>query len=85
VILLDSQAAIAAVRKAGRTGKARTAELRKVMMDIGEGQTRLGANTMSFRWVRAHNEVHGNEMADTSWLKPPPMNIRKTLRLRNED
>jgi len=42
LILSDSQAAIAAVKKAGRTGKARTADLRRVMMDIKERQTKLG-------------------------------------------
>jgi len=36
LILSDSQAAIAAVKKAGRTGRARTADLRRVMMDIKE-------------------------------------------------
>jgi len=48
LILSDSQAAIAAVKKAGRTGKARTADLRRVMMDIKERQTRLGPNAVSF-------------------------------------
>jgi len=64
LILSDSQAAIAAVRKAGRTGKARTADLRRVMMDIKERQTRLGPNAVSFGWVKAHNEGCGNEKAD---------------------
>jgi len=64
LILSDSQAAIAAVKKAGRTGKARTADLRRVLMDIKERQTRLGPNAVSFGWVKAHNEVHGNEQAD---------------------
>jgi len=61
--LSDSQAAIAAVKKAGRTGKARTADLRRAMMDIKERQTRPGPNAVSFGWVKAHSEVHGNEMA----------------------
>jgi len=64
LILSDSQAAIAAVKKAGKTGKARTADLRKVMMEIKERQSRLGPNAVSFGWVKAHNEVHGNEKAD---------------------
>jgi len=42
LILSDSQAAIAVVEKAGRTGRARTADLTRVMMDIKERQTRLG-------------------------------------------
>jgi len=64
LILSDSQAAIAAVKKAGRTRKARTADLRRVMMDIKERQTRLGPNAVSLGWVKAHNEVYGNERAD---------------------
>jgi len=36
LILSDAQAAVAAVKKAGRTGRARTADLRRVMMDIKE-------------------------------------------------
>jgi len=64
LILSDSQAAIAAVKKAGRTGRARTADLRRVMMDIKERQTRLGPNAVSFGWVKAHNDVGGNEKAD---------------------
>jgi len=64
LILSDSQAGIAVVRKAGRIGRARTADLRRVMMDIKERQTRLGLNAVSFGWVKAHNEVYGNEKAD---------------------
>lgn len=44
LILSDSQVAIAAIKKAARTGKATTADLRRVMMDIKERQTRLGPN-----------------------------------------
>jgi len=62
--LSDSQAAIAAVKKAGRMGKARTADLRRVLMDIKERQTRLGPNAVSFGWVKAYNDVYGNEQAD---------------------
>jgi len=47
LILSDSQAAIAAVRKAGRTGKARTNNLKLVLKDIKERQTRLGPNAIS--------------------------------------
>jgi len=62
--LSDSQTAIAAVKKAERTGKARTADLRRVMMDVKERQSRLGPNAVSLGWMNAHNGVHGNEMAD---------------------
>jgi len=64
LILSDSQAAIAAVRKAGNTGRARTCDLRVVMEGIRERQFRLGPNAVSFGWVKAHNELHGNEEAD---------------------
>jgi len=64
LILSDSQAAIAAVKKAGRTGRARTRDLKVVMEEIKERQSRLGPNAVSFGWVKAHNELHGNEEAD---------------------
>jgi len=64
LILSDSQAAIAAVKKAGRTGKARTNDLKLVLMDIKEQQARLGPNAVSFGWVKAHNELFGTEEAD---------------------
>jgi len=64
LILSDSQAAIAAVKKAGRTGRARTRDLKLVMEGIRERQSRLGPNAVSFGWVKAHNELHGNEEAD---------------------
>lgn len=44
LILSDSQAAIAVVKKVGRTGRARTVGLRRVMMDIKGWRTRLGPN-----------------------------------------
>jgi len=62
--LLDSQAAIAAVKKEGQTGRARTRDLKIVMKDIKERQTRLGPNAVSSGWVKAYNEVHGNEKLD---------------------
>ena len=64
LIFSDSQAAIAAVKKAGRTGRARTHDLKVVMERINERQSRLGPNAVSFGWVKAHNELHGNKEAD---------------------
>jgi len=64
LILSDSQAAIAAVKKAGRTGRARTRDLKVVIEGIRESQSRLGPNAVLFGWVKAHNELHGNEEAD---------------------
>ena len=48
LILSNSQAAIAAVKKAGHTGKARTCDLKIVMEGIRERQSRLGPNAVSF-------------------------------------
>jgi len=64
LILSDSQVAIAVVKKAGRTGKARTCDLKVVMEGIRERQPRLGLNVVSFGWVKAHNELHGREEAN---------------------
>jgi len=53
-----------AVKKAGHTGKARTCDLRLVMEGIRERESRLGSNAVSFRCVKDHNKLHGNEEAD---------------------
>jgi len=34
------------------------------MEGIKERQSRLGPNEVSFGWVKAHNDIHGNEEAD---------------------
>ena len=47
IILSDLEAAIAVIKKAGKTGKARTGELRKVMRKIEEGKKTLGPNVVS--------------------------------------
>jgi len=64
LILSNSQAAIAAVRKARRAGKARTAELKDVVEEVRERQTRLGPDAVRFSWVKAHVGTRGNEVAD---------------------
>jgi len=64
LILSDSQVAIAAVKKAGPTGKARTRDLKYVMEGIRERQSRLGFNAVSFGWVKANNVLYGNKDAD---------------------
>jgi len=45
--------AIAAVRKAGRTGRARNAEMKEVVEAIRERQARLGPDAVKFVWVKA--------------------------------
>ena len=60
LILADSKAPIAAVRKGGRTGKARSSHLKKVVDEIGApgpGMVKLG-------WVKAQMGILGNEAAD---------------------
>jgi len=64
LILSDSQGAIAAVKKAGCIGKARTRDLKFVMEGIRERQSRLGPNVVLFGWIKAHNELHSNEEAN---------------------
>ena len=64
IILTDSQAAIAAIKKARKTGKARTGELRKVMRKIEEGRKALGPNAVNLEWVKAHIVDKDNEEAD---------------------
>jgi len=58
LILADSMAAIQAIKKAGKTGKARTGELVRVMREV----RRRG--NVRFAWVKAHVGIPGNERAD---------------------
>ena len=64
LILSDSQAAIAAIQKAERTGRARTGELKDVVEKVRKRQENLGPNAVRFAWVKAHVGTHGNEKAD---------------------
>ena len=64
IVLSDSQATIAAIKKAGKTGKARTGELRKLMRKIEEGRKAIGHNSVSLGWVKSHIGIKGNEEAD---------------------
>ena len=59
LILADSKAAIAAVRKAGRTGKARSSHLKKVVDEIGA----TGQGMVKIGWFKAHMGILGNEAA----------------------
>ena len=64
IILIDSQAAIAAIKKAEKTGKARTRELRRVMKMIEKGKRVLGPQAGSLGWVKSHIGIIGNKEAD---------------------
>ena len=60
VSLADSMAAIQAVKKAGRTEKARSRELVRVMKEVWK------RGNVRFAWVKAHVGIPGNERADRS-------------------
>jgi len=64
LLLSHSQAAIAAIHKAGRTGRARTAELKEVVEEVRKRQKNLGLDTVRFAWVKAHVGTCSNEKAD---------------------
>lgn len=55
---------IAAIKKVGNTGKARTEELRKVIRKIEEGKRELEHGLVSLRWVRSYVGIRGNEGGD---------------------
>ena len=64
LLLADSRTAISAVKKAGRTGKARTRKLAKLLGRIGEREEEGGKGVVALGWIKAHIGIHGNEMVD---------------------
>ena len=62
--MTDSQAAIVAIKKAGKIGKARTGELKRVMKRIKEGKKILGPKAVSLEWVKSHAGIKDNEESD---------------------
>ena len=66
LILPDSQAAIKAVVKAGKRGRARTAALKEAIKGIAEKQQREGENekVVMVAWIKAHIGIYGNERSD---------------------
>ena len=64
LLLADSKTAISAVKKAGRTGKARTRDLARLMRMIAEREGEAGEGAVALGWVKSHISIHRNEMAD---------------------
>ena len=61
LLLVDSEAAISAVMKAGKKGKARTRDLARLMEAIGRREGVVGKGSVSLGWVKSHIGIHGNE------------------------
>ena len=62
LILADSKAAIAAVKKAGRVGRARSRHLQEVVNRVAEIKGR--GEEVRLAWVKSHIGIMGNEAAD---------------------
>ena len=64
VILTDSQAVLAVIKNAGKTGKARTGELRKVIRKIEERKRAFELKAVTLGWVKFHVGIKDNKEAD---------------------
>ena len=64
LLLANSKAAIAAVKKAGRSGKARTRDLTRLMGLIAKRKEEARKGALALGWVKSYIGIHGNEMAD---------------------
>ena len=64
LILSDSQAAIMAVRKAGKWGCGSTRGLKEVVSLIRDCEKEYGARAVSLAWVKAHVGILGKECID---------------------
>ena len=60
VLLTDPKAAISAVKKAGKMGKARTADFKR-LLEVIKGRRDM---TVTLGWVKSHIGIEGNERAD---------------------
>ncbi len=63
LILIDSNAVIAAIVKAGKKDRGRTKELRE-MADLIAKRFRKELKAVYLSWVKSHIEIKGNEVAD---------------------
>ncbi|KAF8461586.1 hypothetical protein BDZ91DRAFT_797845 [Kalaharituber pfeilii] len=62
LLLADSKAAVSAVKRAVKTGKARTADLVHMAALVAERQRRLrDAGAVKLAWFKAHVGIEGNE------------------------
>ena len=64
MILTDSQSAVKAIKRAGRSGKARIRDLQSIVELIKERQAAMGPQAITIGWVKAHIGIAGNEKAD---------------------
>ena len=62
LLLADTKAAISAVRKAGKKGKARTQDLKELMEVLGRRERE--GTAVALGWVKSHIGIEGNEKAD---------------------
>jgi len=72
LILSNSQAAITTVRKAGRTGRARTEKLKEVVEEVRKRQK---PNAVRFAWVKAQSGLTAMKRL-TRWPNPGQMRMR---------
>ena len=64
LLLADSKAVISVVKKARRTGKARTWDLVRLMSMITKREKEAEKGAVALGSVKSHISIHGNEMVD---------------------